>query len=237
MRKRPAYGIESVDHALRLVVLLQREGPQRVTDVAQRLGVAGSTAHRLLAMLVYHEFAEQDSDRRYVAGPVLRGKPSADTDHQRLRAAALPHMRTLVERSSETANLSVLLGDQNLFIAAVESTQVLRVGSRDGLMFPAHLASGGRAMLARHAPAEVAGLHTGSSVDLAALQRALRQVRKQGFAVNNQATETGVTAIGCAITDTAAVSLAMPTARYRRDRLPEWVAMLQATAERIAEAL
>ncbi|WP_232661968.1 IclR family transcriptional regulator [Pseudonocardia sp. TRM90224] len=237
MRNKPAYGIESVDHALRLAVLLQREGPQRVTDVAERLGVARSTAHRLLAMLVYHDFAEQDSDRRYIAGPALRGTLPADAGHEHLRAAALPHLRTLVERSGETANLTVLLGDQVLFIATVECTHVLRVGDREGRTLPAHLTSGGKVLLARRPPAEIAAAYAGTAVDVPALQRALRQVRKQEFGVNNQATEAGVTAIGCAITDTAAVSLAMPTARYSRDRVPEWVALLRETAERIAGTL
>jgi DNA-binding MarR family transcriptional regulator len=64
MKNKPAYGIDSVDHALHLATVLQQEGPLRVTDAAQRLGVAPSAAHRLLAMLVYRDFAEQDVDRR-----------------------------------------------------------------------------------------------------------------------------------------------------------------------------
>ena len=52
MKNKPAYAIDSVDHALHLVQLLQHEGPLRVTDAAERLDVSRSTAHRLLAMLV-----------------------------------------------------------------------------------------------------------------------------------------------------------------------------------------
>lgn len=48
-KERPAYAITSVDHALRLAALLQLEGATTVTDAAARLGVAPSTAHRLLA--------------------------------------------------------------------------------------------------------------------------------------------------------------------------------------------
>src|SRR5690606_16854792 len=138
------YGIESVDHALHLATLLLHEGPLRVTDAAARLGVARSTAHRLLAMLVYRDFAEQDEDRRYVAGPVLRGaaapEPVAD-----LRRIALPHLEALAARTDESVNLAIVVGDQTRFIATVESTQVLRVGDREGRVLPAHLASGGRA--------------------------------------------------------------------------------------------
>ena len=46
VKDRPAYAIESVDHALRLATLLQHEGPLGVSEAARRLGVARSTAHR-----------------------------------------------------------------------------------------------------------------------------------------------------------------------------------------------
>ncbi|WP_219414423.1 IclR family transcriptional regulator [Pseudonocardia nigra] len=244
MKNTPAYGIDSVDHALRLATVLQQEGPLRVTDAAERLGVARSTAHRLLAMLVYRDFAEQDADRRYVAGLVLRKQapvePVAD-----MRRLALPHLQALVERTDETANLQVVVGDQVRFVATVECSQVLRVGDREGRMLPAHLASGGRAVLATRSDEELAELYSAVDspvADLPALLRELRRVRRQGFAINDQATETGVTAIGRAVrgadsTVVAGVSIAMPTARFRRDRLPEWTQNLATTVSWIEQAL
>jgi hypothetical protein len=68
LKNKPAYAIASVYSALSLASLLQQEGAMRVTDVAARLGVSVSTAHRLLGMLVYRDFAEQLPDRRYAAG-------------------------------------------------------------------------------------------------------------------------------------------------------------------------
>jgi IclR family acetate operon transcriptional repressor len=248
MQNKPAYAIESVDHALRLVVLLQEEGPLRVTDAAQRLGIARSTAHRLLAMLVYRDFAEQDADRRYQAGPVLRRPAATGPSAARLRDAALPHLQALMERTSETTNLMVLVGDQVRFVATVESHRVLRVGDREGRRLPARLASGGRALLAARTDAEISELYSAPgapAVELPRLLRDLRRVRQQGFAVNDQATETGVTAIGVALrapneTLAAACSIAMPTARYRRDyrdRLPEWVRSLTETVAAIERDL
>ncbi|GAA4708085.1 hypothetical protein GCM10023215_56590 [Pseudonocardia yuanmonensis] len=104
-------------------------------------------------------------------------------------------------------------------------------------------------MLAPLEEDQVRALHgrAGSPVaDVDALLRDLRRVRGRGFAVNDQKTETGVTAIGAAISTPAAdggvaaragLSIALPTARYRRDRLPEWVGRLTATAERISREL
>jgi IclR family acetate operon transcriptional repressor len=241
VKNKPAYSIDSVDHALQLAVLLQQAGPLRVSEAAERLGVARSTAHRLLAMLVYRDFAAQDTDRRYTAGPVLTaaatGEPVA-----RLRRLALPHLRALTERTAETANLVVVLGDSVRFVVTVECTQVLRVGDREGRTLPAHLASGGKAVLAGRPEAEVAALYSGSTVDVAALLRELRRVRRRGFALNDRSTEPGVTAVGRAVRvpagDTpAALSIAMPTARFHRDRLAGLAAELAVTAERIERDL
>jgi DNA-binding IclR family transcriptional regulator len=252
VKNKPTYSIESVDHALRLAVLLQHEGgPMRVSEAAKRLNVARSTAHRLLTMLGYRDFAEQTADRRYQAGAVLR-KPVVTEPATRLRSVAVPHLRQLVEQLGETANVMVLVGRQIRFIASAECAHVLRVGDREGRMLPAHLASGGRVLLARLSDEQLDRLFgadteddpptyeldDGQSIDRRNFRRTLRQIRRQGFALNNQSTETGVTAVGHAIANTtAALSLALPTARYSRGNLPRYVEALRITAARIEREL
>ena len=56
----PKYPIESVDNALRLLVTLRDSGSITVQEASRQLEVAPSTAHRLLQMLHYHGFVEQD---------------------------------------------------------------------------------------------------------------------------------------------------------------------------------
>ncbi|MGH8827067.1 MAG: IclR family transcriptional regulator [Jiangellaceae bacterium] len=243
MKNKPQYSIESVDHALRLALLLQQEGPMRGSEAAARLGVARSTAHRLLAMLVYRDFAEQGDDKRYTAGPALRAAVPASSSVTHLRSVALPHLNDLTQRTGETSNLQVRVADQIRIVATVECTQVLRVGDREGTVLPAHRASGGKALLAERPNHEVEALYAGSDdVDLPALLRELTLVRRRGFAINDQLTEQGVTALGRAIhapggEAVAAVSLAMPTARFSRARLREWVGALAATGAGIESTL
>lgn len=207
----------------------------RVTDAAERLGVSASTAHRLLAMLVYRDFAEQGADRRYRAGAVLRPSPATEAPVPLLRRVALPHLRALVDRVRESVNLMVLAGTEVRFVATVESDQVLRVGDRVGRVLPAERASGGKAILAALPPARLEELYGPSpDVDLTRLRRELGLVRKRGFAINDQATETGLTAIGVVLEDasggpSAALSLAMPTARFHRDKLSGWVEAMART--------
>ena len=74
MKNRPAYAIASVDAALLLATLLQQEGPMRVTDAAERLGVSASTAHRLLGMLVDAAIvARQQRYARELTNPRVHG--------------------------------------------------------------------------------------------------------------------------------------------------------------------
>ena len=243
MKNRPPYAIASVDSALLLATLLQQEGPMRVTDAAARIGVSGSTAHRLLGMLVYRDFAEQLPDRRYGPGPLMQGQALPPEPVHRLRETALPHLRRLVDRLAETVNLMVLTGPDVRFLATVECDHVLRVGDRTGRTLPARHASGGKALLAAPPPTELDAVLDGlGDEEERRLRRELRAIRRRGFAVNDQETETGLTAIGAALpleasAPAAAISLAMPSARFARDRLPEWGAAVTAAAAAIAADL
>ena len=64
-------GLESVDNALRLLLLLAERESVRVSEVAAELDIAPSTAHRLLSTLRQREFVDQEPDRRYVKGAAL----------------------------------------------------------------------------------------------------------------------------------------------------------------------
>lgn len=236
MRNKPAYAVGSVDHALQLAQLLQQEGSLRVTDAAKLLGVSPSTAHRLLAMLVYRDFAEQTDDRRYTAGDMLRPVGRSNAPLGLLRHVAIPHLRALVHRVQESSNLVVLVDTEVRFLATVECEQLLRVGDRAGQVLPAHLASGGKALLALLPPGEVETRYGISpDIDLQRLRKELTLSRKRGFAINDQLTERGVTAVGVAVRDTAgdpiaALSISMPSIRFDRERLTSWVDELATAA-------
>jgi len=264
-KTRPAYAIDSVDHALRLAAMLQLEGALTVSEAADRLGVARSTAHRVLAMLVYRDFAVQGADRRYHAGPVLELATHSRSLTARLRAVSLPHLEGLVAVLGESANLMIRTGDRVRFIASAESTQALRVEQREGMVFPAHLVTGGLVLLAEAGEAEVDALYAagpgggggdavsvggtgsvggagsaGGGPDLRWLRAELRRVKSRGYAVNRETSEKGVTAVGRAVRDesgaaVAAVSISMPSARYAATDLPRITGAL-AVAARAIEA-
>src|SRR6204780_1449534 len=107
VKNKPPYAIESVDNALRILQLIRDSGQVRVSDMAAELGIARSTAHRLLAMLVYRDFAVRAEDPASRPGPALSARPLAGEPAQRLRQALRPHMEDLRDQVNETINLVV----------------------------------------------------------------------------------------------------------------------------------
>lgn len=240
LKTPPPYAIASVDNALRIATMLQLEGPLTVTEVAQRLGVANSTAHRLLAMLVYRDFAVRTTDRAYRVGPVLELAAHSQSTTARLRAAALPHLHRLVDLLDESANLTIRTGATVRFIASVESRQALRVGSREGMVFPAHRTTAGLLLLAELPPDQLDELYPDHDLDT--LRTDLARVRRNGFALNEGRSERGVVAVGVPVTSpdgepAAGLSISMPSARYEKHRLPTLVTTLRTAAQSLEHDL
>ena len=240
----PPYAIESVDNALRLLLLVRRDGSIRVSAAADELGVARSTAHRLLAMLRYREFVVQDANRRYVPGPALRGLGS-DSLETMLPQVARPHLESLSRALGETANLVVRTGTEVRFLESIEGREVLRVGSRLGVVLPALRTSGGKVLLADLPRDEVAALYPhlpADSAEMHQLQRTLSLTRRHGYGTNVEETETGVMAIAVGVRDAsanivAAMTIAAPTVRFSRTQLVRLLPPLRAAAEAVRREL
>jgi DNA-binding IclR family transcriptional regulator len=230
VQKRPTYSIEAVDNALQLLQLLRDGGTLRLKDAAAELGVAPSTAHRLLAMLVYRGFAVQDETRRYVPGPAMGVGPAGLGWTRLLRSLAQPHMELLSAQLNETVNLMVRVGTKVRFLATVEGNNVLRVGDRQGTVMPANRTSGGKAMLAELEPQMIDQLFRSNNAEIAgdtitdeeypAFLRELESVRGNGFAANFEGTEEGISALGMALHNrhgkvVGALSVATPATRFR----------------------
>jgi IclR family transcriptional regulator, acetate operon repressor len=246
VKNKPPYAIESVDNALHILQLLRDSGQARVSDVAGELGIARSTAHRLLAMLVYRDFAIQAEDRSYRPGPALSAGPLRGEPAQRLRQVMRPHMEALCDRVAETINLVVRLGMHTRFLHTVESAQILRVGDRQGTVLPAWKTSGGKALLAELPDPQLTAVlrsvptrPPGGLTDAArrTLVAELRKVRTQGYAENLEESESGVCAVGMCVRDAtgdpvAALSVSCPSVRYTPESSARFIRELKTAVTR-----
>src|ERR1700748_3190463 len=143
----PQYPIESVDNALKLLLLLGEQPQIRLTEATRYLGVASSTAHRLLGMLAYRGFGRQDPvSKAYLPGPALTGVAFAIFGRIDIAGTVTPILRSLSERLCETVHVGMLDGAAVRFVAALEGPTAVRVASRLGRTMPAHCRSRGKDM-------------------------------------------------------------------------------------------
>lgn len=227
-RPVPQYPIESVDRTLLLLEFLGRRPELKLSEVRAHLGVGQSTAHRLMAMLVYRGFAVQDPDTRaYRAGPVLFEIGGSAAGAFDVGRSARPVLEWLAGESGETAHLGVLSGADVRYADVIESPAVLRVTGRVGRLNPAHATSLGKAMLATFDDAHVRGLYAEralrapTSRSITALDDLLAELgrtRARGWACNRGEMESGVCSVGIGVVHPArgllgGFSIATPQAR------------------------
>lgn len=250
MRDDSRSPLDSVDRALRLIAELREGRTLSVKEAADFLSVAPSSAHRLLRALKFREFAEQDGDRGYRAGPALTVADNDSSRYHELKAATLPALELLHTEVDECAQLMVRRGTHIRFVDGVESDRPLRVAVRIGDQIPAHCSAGGKALLAELTSDELTELFAdglplwpmASVTTLDALKKQLVGVRKSGYGVNQNETEDGVSGVGVVLRDAtggvrAALTLAIPTARFSRSDVPGYAASLRRAAAVASEAL
>jgi DNA-binding IclR family transcriptional regulator len=230
----PAYPIASVNNALLLLLLFREQPRVRLTDACKYLGVAHSTAHRLLAMLAHHGFVQQEPvTRAYIAGPALVEVGLAVVGSLNVREQARPLMEELATELGETVHLGVLEGTQVRYVDGVESERALRVVARTGTLAPAHCTSLGKALLALLTDEQVAELYPTSAEPFVArtdksittqtrLLKELAHVRERGYATNSGEAEEDVGSVAIAFRDfagrPASIAVAAPASRLNAQR-------------------
>jgi len=240
---RPAYPIGSVDKALRLLVMVaEKPSGLRIADAAVALGVAPSTVHRLLQMLVMHGFARQDPATKSYHPDAAMARLT--NPRERAKQLAGPVLTSIVEEFGETAHLAVLDGLEALTVLSVESPHLLRVGDRAGHQQPAHRSAMGRVLLSERDPDELAADLRAADADhdADALADALARVREDGYLLQHGEVEHGVSALAVPVRDADgtiayAIGVTYPSGRIADDRVPALADALRAAAERLSSDL
>lgn len=247
----PPYAIESVSNALRLLLMLRDRDSLRVTDAAAELGVARSTAHRLLMTLAHEGFVQQErNSRAYRPGPQLLEFSLSSAGIPELRQAAHPLMESLCAALEETVNLMVLEGPSVRFIDSVECDRPVRVSGRTGALLPVHATAGGKVLLAAADPESARGLlGTGlprmterTTTSARVLREELEDVRRAGYALNLGESLDGLHAAAVPVPDAAgrtvaALAVSVPADRGGISRLRRHVRALRETAGQVSGLL
>ncbi|MFF8690751.1 IclR family transcriptional regulator [Streptomyces sp. NPDC015144] len=199
-------GAQAVRRALDVLHCFHDNGPDlSASDLARRLGLSGSTAHRLARTLLGAGFLEQDArTSRYRLGPAVTelGRLSY---HQRGLHLAAPELADLAGRTGATADLALRSGPHAVIVAGGSVTP------RTGLRRPLHSTALGKVLLAWARPGEggpaslppLPAFTDRTIVEPAALEAELARVRVEGYAVNDGESAHGVRTLAVPVLDVA----------------------------------
>jgi len=245
--------VQSLTRGLNILEALARaEGGLTLTDVSQRVGLAPSTAHRLLATLEKLGYVYQAGELgRWYVGLQAFAVGSSFLASRDFVAQSHPYLRRLMEQSGETANLAILDATEAVFIDQVQCRETMRTIVKLGSRVPLHASGVGKAIFATlpddqiDAIVKVKGLpritvHTITAPET--MLGALRVIRQRGWSFDDEEHLPGTRCVAAPIYDEhaealGAISIAGPSARLPDERIKQLGPLVAHTAENISRRL
>ena len=231
--------VQSLARGLAVIRAFDEEHSElTLSEVARITDLPRAVARRFLHTLVELGYMRTDG-RRFALRPKILELGYAYLSSLTLPEIAMPHLEQLVEKVHESSSVSVLDGDEVVYVARVPTKRIMTVAISVGTRFPAFATSMGRVLLANQsqewldgyfASTELRALTRHTISEPARLRRELTRIREQGWALVDQELEEGLRSLAAPIHDAdgrviAAVNVSAHATRrtledLREDLLP-----------------
>jgi IclR family transcriptional regulator, pca regulon regulatory protein len=230
---RGTHFVQSLERGLAVIRAFDASTPElTLSDVARSTGLTRAAARRFLLTLADLGYVRTDG-RLFALSPRVLELGYAYLSSLSLPEVAEPHLEQLVAEVHESSSVSVLDGEDIVYVARVPTSRIMRVAISVGTRFPAYATSMGRVMLAGlDDEALDAFLHDADLRSLTAktvttpdaLVREIRRVRSQGWALVDQELEEGLRSVAAPIRDrsgrvVAAVNVSAHASRTSKDAM------------------
>ncbi|GHC72617.1 IclR family transcriptional regulator [Limoniibacter endophyticus] len=240
--------VQSVAKAFKVLTVFDKgHASLTMSQIAQFTGMDISTAQRFTHTLTQLGYLRRDPiSRQFELSIKTLDLAYHYTRSSRLVDRAMPALQHLSKETEEAVSLTILDGTEIVFVTRYLSRQMLATDVITGSRLPAYCTSPGRAILSRLPEEDVAHIlantefkaHTPATPTTPdAVMALLDEARGKGFAAAFEEIYHGDASIGAPITGPdgnviAAVSVAVPLARFNRDVVLETFPKLVIAAAR-----
>lgn len=241
--------IRSIGKAFTVLEIIGREKELGIAEMVKELKWKKSTIHRIASTLEVLGYLEQNpATSKYRLSLKLFSLGNLTQTRLNLHAAALPFLQKLQSDTGESIYLGVMDRHEVLYVEHLPSQHLLQPLVQLGSRAPLHCTAIGKVLISELNVDELRTIFRTSGLkkstphtitNLKALERALAEIRKKGFAIDNQEYHVGIRSIAAPIRDgagrvIAGISVAGPTVRLSVDNLRSMSDLLKRTAESIA---
>lgn len=250
--------IVSVERALDILLTLYNHGKEMgISELSRELGLHKSSVHRTLVTLEKRDFVYQNlENNKYWLGVKLYAIGLLVGETLSLVDIVKPFSKELFNEFKEVVNVSILDKDLSdgyksmIILKEYDSKKVLSVNPNIGSSTDAYLSSVGKCLLAfskgidynliLKRPLEKHTENTITNHDDLFIE--LEKIKANGYAVDNEEEELGLTCIGAPILDKsgyaiAAISISGPTSRMRMGNFNEKISKVRSIADKISAVL
>ncbi len=229
--------VQSAERIFQVVEMLAEHGEMGLMEISAALGLHKSTVHRLLMSLVYMGYAKQDAEtQKYMLSYKIVSMAGKILDRMDILKVAKPYMERLSDLSGETVHLVQREGNNILYIYKIEAkVGTIRMVSHVGMVHPMYCSGVGKAIMATLPEKEVKQIWNESIIekktehtitDYEEMKKVLAEIRKCGYALDDEENEQGVRCIAASLRDyhnevRYAFSISGPVSRMTRERVEE----------------
>ena len=243
--------IQVADRLFGALEFLVKSGGAGLMEISGELNLNKSTTHRVLNSLIYMGYARQnETNGKYEPSLKIVDMASRIMGNIDLVNVVRPYLRTLMEQAQETVHFVEREGTEAIYIDKVECPRNgIQMVSRIGSRVPLYCSGVGKAIAADLERREVEAIWKSSSItpltshtitDYGAFCRELDEVRKRGYALDNEENESGVRCIAVDLRDYTgrvryAFSISAPVSRMddeRIEKLAEFILTTKAQIEK-----
>lgn len=229
------YMVPAVDRAVGILLMLSTNSREMtLAEIAAKTGWHKSSVHKILVTLEHHGFLDRnEATKRYALGIELAKCGQCVLNNLHINQSAKLILKELADYSGETATFAILRGTKIVIVDVVEPRGEFRVSPPIGTIDPVTAKSNGKAVLAWlpedrvNEIIQIEGLpsKTRNSITKAKLYRnELRAVREQGFAIDVEEFQEGITAVSAPVFNSegqvfGTLSLVGPAFRMTKEKL------------------
>lgn len=224
-------GLSLIDHVA--------AGNHRLEDITKAAGLSRSATHRMLTSLVGARYLSQAEDRSYHLGVKLLELGTQAQTSIDLPGAVQQILSDIARITLDATHLGILSGDEVVYLAKARGHRGFEMTSYPGVRRMAQTTALGKVLLAEKDDSEAikAFNHTITPTPLSIrtaedFLTALHQAKQNGYAMDDQENELGITCLAIGIPDlsgamAAAVSVSAPSVHMTPERIQSLVALLQ----------
>lgn len=225
--------VQSLERGLAVLRCFTREDPAlTLSEVAARTGLTRAAARRFLLTLEHLGYVTLDG-RRFSLRPRVLELGYTYLSSFGLPEIAEPHLESLVERTHESSSVSVLDGDDIVYVLRIPTKRIMTVSLAVGSRLPAYATSMGRVLLGSLSAADLDAylerverrpLTARTLVERDRLVEAIGLARTQGWCLVDQELEEGVRSVSAPLTTrggkvVAAINVSAHASRITLDQM------------------